>query len=491
MTDRPIEPVRVRFAPSPTGGLHVGGARTAYFNWLFARQHRGVLVLRIEDTDVERSSDASERGVLDDLRWLALGWDEGPDVGGPFGPYRQSERVALYRERAEALLARGLAYPCFCTDADLELRRAAALAAGRPPHYDGRCRALAGTERAARLREGGPWSVRFAVEPRGWVLDDEVRGEVRFPPGMVGDFVLVRSSGLPTYNFACAVDDAAMRISHVIRAEEHLSNTARQLMLIEALGEPAPRYAHAPLILNADRSKMSKRAGEAAVAVGDWRRAGYVGDALLSYLALLGFHPGDAREILSREELLAAFSLERVGASGSVFDPDKLRWTNAHVLHHASGAQLADWSAGFLPEAALALSRATLEAWLELVRGNLTTLADVAGELAPLLEVPLSFEPDAAQALASPRARALCGELAAALETLAEYRAEVFKSALRSLGERLGVKGKELFQPVRAALTGRVHGPELPRLAESLGRERCVARLRAAAEPHPSQGGIA
>ncbi len=489
--DAPVTAVRVRFAPSPTGWLHVGGARTAYFNWLFARQHGGVFVLRIEDTDVERSSEASERGVLDDLRWLGLEWDEGPEVGGAFGPYRQSERVATYRECAEALLTRGLAYPCFCTDAELETRRAAALAAGRPPHYDGRCAALAGVERAARLREGGPWSVRFAVERRDWVLDDAVRGEVRFPAGMVGDFVVLRSNGLPTYNFACAVDDAAMRISHVIRAEEHLSNTARQLMLLAALGADAPRFAHVPLILNPDRTKMSKRAGEAAVAVGDWRRAGYVAEALLSYLALLGFHPGDAREILSRAELLEAFALDRVGTSGSIFDPDKLRWTNASVLHHASGADLARWGEEFLPAGARGLGRDALGALLELVRGNLTTLADLAPELEPLLAARVTFEPDAAAALDAPRAREVCAALADALEPLAEYRAEVFKSALQALGARLGVKGRELFQPVRAALTGRVHGPELPRIAESLGRERCVARLRAAADHHPSQGGNA
>jgi glutamyl-tRNA synthetase len=332
--------VRVRFAPSPTGWLHVGGARTAYFNWLFARQHQGAFVIRVEDTDVARSTEQSESGVLDDLRWLGLTWDEGPDLGGPHGPYRQSERLALYRESADRLMASGLAYPCFCTDAELDERRRAALAAGRPPHYDGRCRAYSDAQREAARAEGRPASVRFTVEARDWVLDDLVRGEVRFPAGMVGDFVLLRSSGLPTYNFACVVDDAAMRISHVIRAEEHLSNTVRQLMLYPVIGAAPPRFAHVPLILNPDRTKMSKRSGEAAVAVSDWRRAGYVADALLSYLALLGFHPGDEREILSRAELLEAFSLDRVGRSGSVFDADKLRWVNAHLLHHADGGRL-------------------------------------------------------------------------------------------------------------------------------------------------------
>ena len=473
--------VRVRFAPSPTGWLHVGGARTAYFNWLFARQHGGAFVLRIEDTDLERSSAASEQGVLDDLTWLGLDWDEGPDRGGPHAPYRQSERLALYRERAGALLERGLAFHCFCTDAELAERRQAAAAAGRPPHYDGRCRALSPAERDAARAAGRPESVRFRVEQRDWSFDDLVRGTVTFPAGMVGDFVILRSSGLPTYNFACVVDDRDMRISHVIRAEEHLSNTLRQLMLFDAFGAAPTRYAHVPLILNADRTKMSKREGEAAVAVGDWRRAGYTAGALLSYLALLGFHPGDEREILSREELLEAFSLGRVGKSGSVFDPDKLRWTNASILHHAGGAELRTWGAEFLPEAARGLPAERVEAVLELVRGNLTTLADLPVELAPLLVDAVTVELDAAAVLAGPAAAARCGALADDLEGLAEWSMDGFKSAVLSLGRRTGVKGRELFQPVRCALTGRTHGPELPAIAAWLGRDRCLARLRRAA----------
>jgi nondiscriminating glutamyl-tRNA synthetase len=473
--------VRVRFAPSPTGSLHVGGARTAYFNWLFARQHGGALVLRVEDTDVERSSADSESGVLDDLRWLGLDWDEGPDRGGPHGPYRQSERLGLYREHAELLVAQGAAYPCFCTDDELEERRKSALAAGRPPHYDGRCRRLSAAEREALRRESRPESIRFAVPPGDQVLDDLVRGDVRFPAGMVGDFVLLRSSGLPTYNFACVVDDSGMRITHVIRAEEHLSNTPRQLMLYQALGGTPPRFAHVPLILNRDRTKMSKRSGEVAVAVGDWRRAGFVPEALLSYLALLGFHPGDDREILSREDLLAAFTFERVGRSGSVFDPDKLHWVNAHLLHHAGGAQIEAWGEAFLPAAARALDPARRTALLEAIRGNLSTLADLPGELAPFVDDPLVFEPAARSALAGEKVAELCEALASALDGLAPWSGEQVKSAVQSVGRSVGLKGRELFQPVRAALTGRTHGPELPLVAELLGRERCVARLRAGA----------
>jgi len=490
--------VRVRFAPSPTGWLHVGGARTAYFNWLFARQHGGRFVLRVEDTDVGRSSGESERGVLDDLRWLGLEWDEGPDADGPYGPYRQSERLALYRERAGQLVAAGRAYRCFCTDDDLERRRREALAAGRPPHYDGRCRVVGPDESARRAAAGEPASVRFRVPDREWRLDDHVRGAVTFPSGMVGDFVILRSSGLPTYNFACVVDDAAMRISHVLRAEEHLANTPRQLMLYEALGERPPEFAHVALILNRDRTKMSKRSGEAAVAVGDWRRAGYVPEALLSYLALLGFHPGDDREILSREELLAAFSLERLGQSGSVFDAAKLAWVNRHYLHHASGAVLAAWvEAGPGPAAdgesgaadwresvrrlTAGLPAASVEKLLEGVRGNVSTLADLPGELEVLAGGELRFEAEAVAALAAPGAAELCADLAAEAAALAEWRGEAFKSAVQAAGKRQGRKGRDLFMPVRAALSGRTHGPELPLLAELLGKDRCIERLHDAA----------
>jgi nondiscriminating glutamyl-tRNA synthetase len=473
----------------------VGGARTAYFNWLFARQRGGRFVLRIEDTDAGRSSGESERGVLDDLRWLGLEWDEGPDKGGPFGPYRQSERLAAYHEHAERLVAAGRAYRCFCTDADLEPRRQAALAAGRPPHYDGRCRALGAQESAARARAGEAASIRFAVPDREWKLDDHVRGAVTFPAGMVGDFVVLRSSGLPTYNFACVVDDSAMRISHVLRAEEHLANTPRQLMLYEALGAKPPEFAHVALILNRDRTKMSKRSGEAAVAVGDWRRAGFVPEALLSYLALLGFHPGDDREILTRDDLLQAFALDRLGSSGSVFDAAKLAWVNRHYLHHASGPQLAGWLAdGPGPgaegeadwRAAVAGLTAGLpaggaEKLLEGIRGNVATLADIPGEIEVLTGAELRFETEAAEALAAPGAAELCDALAEGCRGLAEWSGEAFKSAVQVTGKRLGRKGRELFMPVRAALSGRTHGPELPLLAELLGRNRCIERLHDAA----------
>jgi glutamyl-tRNA synthetase len=471
----------------------VGGARTAWFNWLFARRHGGVFVLRVEDTDAERSSPVSEQGVLADLRWLGLQWDEGPDVGGPCAPYRQSERQALHLEYTARLLAMGHAYRCFCSDAELETRRASAVAAGRPPHYDGRCRRLDRSEAERRAQAGEPHSVRFQV-PEGEVrLEDAVRGTVVFPPGVIGDFVVMRSSGLATYNFACAVDDHLMGITHVIRAEEHLANTPRQLLLHRAFGWAPPVFAHVGLILNPDRSKMSKREGEASVAVVDWRRAGFVADAMLAYLGLLGFHPGDEREVLTRDEMIEAFTLDRLGLSGSVFDADKLRWMNAHWLHHADGAQLLAWAdaAGadapaFVPAAARAWPRERLLRVLEALRGNLGTLADLPDALAPFLEDTPGAEPEALAALAAPGAEAVCAAAAREFAGLADWNAAGVKAILRGLGPALGVKGAGLFQPIRAALTGRTHGPELPVIAELLGREVCVQRLtRAGSGPPP------
>jgi glutamyl-tRNA synthetase len=328
------------------------------------------------------------------------------------------------------------------------------------------------------------------------VLHDLVRGEVRFPEGMVGDFVLLRSNGLPTYNFAATVDDAAMRITHVIRAEEHLANTPRQLMLYEALREKPPDFAHVPLILNSDRSKMSKRQGEVAVAVSDWRRAGYVPDALLAYLAFLGFHPGDDREILTREELLEAFAMERIGKSGSVFDAQKLSWVNAHFLHHADGARILGWVERARdeepPEWIQAFDRLAhgvkpeiLKTVVELVRGNIRTLEELPAELAVLLDSP-RLEDAARPVLEDPKARQVCRAVADELRGLAAWTGSEIKSAILRAGARLGVQGKVLFQPVRVALTGRTHGPELALLAEFLDKEPGLSYLDGAAQERTS-----
>ncbi|HEX6176908.1 MAG TPA: glutamate--tRNA ligase, partial [Thermoanaerobaculia bacterium] len=315
--------VRVRFAPSPTGHLHVGGARTAIFNWLFARHHDGTFLIRVEDTDQARSTRESEEMVLDDLRWLGLGWAEGPDVGGPHAPYRQSERVAIYRKAADDLIARDVAYRCYCSEEELEAKRKAAEAEGRPPHYDLKCwYARKGAGEDTRAPNS---AIRFHVPDDGDVtINDLIRGEVTWKKESLGDFIVVRSDGHPTYNFSVVVDDHEMEITHVIRAEEHLTNTHRQVLIYRAMGWQVPQFAHVSLILGQDRTKLSKRHG--ATSVSQYADDGFLPDAMVNYLTLLGWSSPDGEEIFTREELIAKFSLDRVNPAPAVFDPQKLDW---------------------------------------------------------------------------------------------------------------------------------------------------------------------
>jgi len=478
--------VRVRFAPSPTGSLHIGGARTALFNWLFARGRGGVVALRSEDTDIERSTAASEAAVLDDLRWLGIDWDEGPDTGGPFGPYRQSERKEIYRAEAERLVAAGQAYPCFCTDEELEARRRAAQAAGRTPQYDGTCRDLDEEERDARRAEGRPESLRFRVPGEPAVVRDLIRGDVVFPADAVGDFVILRSNGLPTYNFACVVDDAAMRFTHVIRGEEHLSNTNRQVFLYRALGHPEPAFAHISLILNPDRSKMSKRSGEAATFVSEFRAQGYLPEALINFLALLGWSWDGEREMFSRQELTEKFSLERVNATPAVFNREKLEWMNGQYLRAMPLAERAARVRAYLaergrlparPDAAEFLERATAA-----VGDRLKTLADVEGYAGFAFSEAFDVDPAArAEVLAKAGARERLLALAERVEKAEPFTVEALEEAARALASELGVKAGDLFFPARVALTGRKVAPGLFEVILLLGKERAVRRLREAA----------
>jgi glutamyl-tRNA synthetase len=480
-------PLRVRFAPSPTGSLHIGGARTALFNWLVARGRGGVLVLRSEDTDVARSTAESERAVMDDLRWLGLEWDEGPDHGGPHGPYRQSERRAIYRAAADRLLAAGTAYPCFCTDEELEAKRKAAQTAGRAPIYDGACRNLDEAAQAARRASGAPESARFRVSGRDVPVHDVVRGLVTFPGETIGDFVILRSNGLPTYNFACVVDDAGMRISHVIRGEEHLTNTGRQMLLYEALGETPPAFAHISLILNTDRSKMSKRSGEAATFVSEFRAQGYLPEALINFLALLGWSWDGEREIFSRSELVGKFSLERVNATPAVFNRDKLEWLNGQYLRAMPIPERAARVAAWLAEQGRMLDRPDAAAFLEravaAVGDRLKTLADVEAYAGWAFGDAFEIDPAArAEAAAKPRAAELLRALAETVSQTEPFAPPALEAAARALAERFGVKPGDLFFPARVALTGKKVAPGLFEVMELLGRERTVARLRAAAE---------
>jgi nondiscriminating glutamyl-tRNA synthetase len=463
--------MRVRFAPSPTGHLHVGNARTALFNWLLARHHQGTFVLRVEDTDRERSTEVSEASIKDDLRWLGLAWDEGVDAGGAYGPYRQSERLALYESHTTRLLDGGHAYYCFCSTDQLEAERQAALAAGRPPKYSGRCRGISLADARARRDHGERPAVRLRVPAdREIAFDDLVRGRVAFHTDVIGDPVIVRGDGVAAYNYAVVVDDALMAITHVVRGEDHISNTPRQLLVYEAFGWTPPAFAHLSLVLGPDHAPLSKRHG--ATSVAEFRAKGYLPEALANYLALIGWSPGEGEEVLPLAELARRFDLATVGHSAGVFDEAKLAWINRHYLKAAPAGRLAELTlphlaaAGWLPSPQP--SAAGL-AWLDQVVPPLAASVDRVPEIADRMR--LIFEYDAAAALAldavraeasEPLARAVVGAWAAALAGSPRLTTkEAFRAVAKQVGAATGTKGKALFHTIRLATTGAPDGPEL------------------------------
>jgi len=478
---------RVRFAPAPTGSLHVGGARTALFNYLFARRNGGALVLRVEDTDIARSASESELVIQDDLRWLGIRWDEGPDVGGPHAPYRQSDRTDRYALAAAQLIETDHAYPCYCTLEELEAERAAAEKSGVAPRYSGKCRGLTREQRAQREAEGRRPALRFIMPQREVFVEDLVRGSVHFPAGSIGDFVIVKSDHGPTYNFAAVVDDGDMEITHVIRGDEHLPNTPRQVALYEALSRPLPLFAHVSMILAPDHQKLSKRHG--ATAIAEYRALGFVPEALVNYLALLGWSPGDDTELFTLDDLAAAFSLERVQKSPAVFDQPKLRWFNAHYIRAkplVERAELfADWAAR--DERVRGAPELDDAKWRELlaaaISDHVEALGQVAAEVAALLSDRVELEDAVKDALADDAARALATGLAEAAAgvrdrgALAEY---VSKEGLAKFGVKYGLKGRALYRPIRVAVTGTDHGIELPLLLTLLGPKRVASRIRSA-----------
>jgi glutamyl-tRNA synthetase/nondiscriminating glutamyl-tRNA synthetase len=459
--------MRVRFAPSPTGQLHVGNARTALFNWLLARGSGATFIVRIEDTDVERSSRESEAAIVHDLRWLGLDWDEGPDVDGSRGPYRQSERLHLYQSYAKELLAADAAYYCFCA-APLDAERQDALAAGRPALNACTCRRLSREQAAARIAAGEPAAIRFRVPAdRDVVFTDVVRGEVRFRTDVISDPVIVRADGHPTYNFAVVVDDALMEVTHVIRGEDHISNTPRQILLYEAMGFTPPAFAHLSLVMGPDHSPLSKRHG--ATSVAEFRSKGYLPEALVNYLALIGWSPGGGDELLPIDELARRFSLEGVGHSAGVFDEEKLAWVNRHYLKIADPARLAELSLPYFNDAGLRMTPDTrgldfLASAMAMASASVDRLNQVPARLSFL------FDYDAAAALGDPRvleemrhdaARSVVGAFAEALASAPRLDRERFRTVANDVKARTGQKGKALFHPIRIALTGRAEGPEL------------------------------
>jgi nondiscriminating glutamyl-tRNA synthetase len=474
-------PVRVRFAPSPTGHLHVGNARTALFNWLFARQTGGVMVLRIEDTDVERSEARFETQLLDDLKWLGLDWDEGPDLGGPYAPYRQSDRLEIYREHAERLVSESKAYLCFCSQEELERDREQKLATGQPPIYSGKCRALDPAEVQHRRASGEAAAIRLRIPEHPIRFHDIVHGMVEFSNEVVSDPIILRSTGIPVYNYVVVVDDALMKITHVIRGDDHLSNTPKQVALYEALGWPVPQFAHLSTILGADRERLSKRHG--ATSIANFRDMGVLPEALMNYLALLGWAPtGGTREIFTPEELCKEFSLERVTPSPAVFDMEKLYWLNRHYIKQSAPERIERLAepffvgAGLLPENPDERTRAWSAKVVALLAPSVDRLEQLPERAALIFRYDASAalgSPDNAEVLVAPKTDAVLAAFAEQVKSKEQDVAgalglpltpERFKAIMNEVKSRTGAKGKDLFHPVRIALTGSHSGPEFDKL---------------------------
>ena len=480
----PTAPVRVRFAPSPTGTLHVGGARTALFNYLLARKTGGAFVVRVEDTDEARARAESEQAILRDLRWLGLEWDEGPQAAGKYGPYRQSERLEMYRDIAAKLVELGKAYRCYCSASELEAARSAQHEAGiAASRYAGTCRTLGAAERAANDAQGRPFSVRFIVPPGQTVVDDVIKGPVTFDNHAFGDFVIVKTAGGPTYNFAAALDDATMEITLVLRGDEHLSNTPLQLMVLAALGLSAPRYAHVPLILNEQHQKLSKR--HQTVDVESYRAAGFLAPALVNHLALLGWSPGDEREFFTLPELIAAFSLDRVGKSPAVYNEARLRAFNQHYLRALPPGALRDMLAAAMREHSLLEDPAPptalrwIETFLEAYGEGLHSVAEAIPLVAALRAESVVIPALELERLRSREVLFFLDAVGQYVDKQPELRGLPLGKVIPAIAEEFGLAKKDAYHAVRMALTGEEKGAPLNLLFPLLGHERIIMRIAA------------
>jgi len=481
-------PIRVRMAPSPTGPLHIGTARTSLYNFLFARHTGGAFVLRVEDTDLLRGTTEWEQDIIDNLHWLGLSWDEGPQVAGgddvgPYAPYRQSQRMDLYGREADRLLASGAAYHCWCTPEELDAVRREQERTHQPPRYNGRCLSLTDADRAAFTAEGRRPALRFRVAPEQVTFDDLIRGEVTFDNALLGDFVIVRGDGMPLYHFVVVVDDEAMGITHVLRGEDHLSNTPKHIALIRALGYREPRFGHIPLILNADRSKMSKRKSQTAMTA--YREQGYLPEAMVNFLAFLGWSPGTEEEIFTLTELAERFDIGHVHKAGAIFDKDRLDHLNGVYIRALTDAELASRLRPFLPSA---LDDGMLLRLVPLLKERLVRLGD-ATELAAFLtetdaQVAGLYDPELllakGRSVAEVGAALTAAQAAISAVPEAEFTAEELEARARAAAEAHGWKAGDFFRPLRVAVTGRMVSPPLFGSMELLGKERTLARITAA-----------
>jgi len=478
-----MDKIRVRFAPSPTGYLHIGNARTALFNWLLARGHNGFFILRIEDTDLDRSEQIYMDHIMDDLRWLGLDWDEGPDVGGPYGPYRQTDRLTVYSEFAEKLIKEGKAYYCYCTNEELETRRKDALAKGRTIKYDNRCRDLTREQIAEYESRGVKPALRFKVEPRTIEIDDIVRGRVSFDTNQMGDFVIMKGVGVPAFNFAVTVDDCLMEITHVIRGEDHLSNTPRHIMLFEALGYKLPQFAHMSMTLGPNGGRLSKRSG--ATSIADYRKRGYLPQGLVNYLALLGWSPKDDREMLSTEELKSSFDLSGLNKSSAIFDRDKLNWLSGQYIRVSPVEKITDLAISYLQEDGYLHSQVNEQQynWLlkmiESIQDHLHCVSEVCG-FADIFfnKKAMTLTAEEEVVLKTPESKQVLEALAKNLGDASKINPDKVNEIFKQVQTETGQKGKKFFMPVRLALTGRAHGPELTKIIPVLNHDLIFNRLK-------------
>ncbi|WNS42769.1 glutamate--tRNA ligase [Paenibacillus sp. MMS20-IR301] len=477
--------VRVRYAPSPTGHLHIGNARTALFNYLFARNLGGKFIIRIEDTDLKRNIAEGEESQLKYLKWLGMDWDESVDVGGEYGPYRQTERLDLYRVYWQDLLDRGLAYRCYCTEEELEAEREEQTARGETPRYSGRHRNLTEEQRLAYEAEGRIASIRFLVpEDRTYTFNDIVKGSISFNTKEMGDFVIVKKDGIPTYNFAVAVDDHLMAISHVLRGEDHISNTPRQLMIYEALGWEAPLFGHMTLIVGDDHKKLSKRNESIIQFIEQYDQLGYLPEALFNFIALLGWSPEGEEEIFTQEQLISIFSADRLSKSPAVFDTNKLAHLNNHYIKHADPKRIAALAiphlqkAGRLPEVLDEQKQAWAESLVALYQEQMVSASDIVGLSELFFRSHLELETEAAQILAEAQVPEVLSAFLAKVEAAEDFSAGNMAVLIKEVQKETGHKGKALFMPIRVALTGQMHGRDLNATIALLGRNQVIERLK-------------
>lgn len=477
--------VRVRYAPSPTGHLHIGGARTALFNYLYARANGGKFIVRFEDTDQTRHVETGVDNQLNGLRWLGIDWDESLDIGGDYGPYRQMERLPLYLPFVDRLLADHRVYYCYCTEEELDRERKEQEERGETPRYSGRCRHLTPEQAEAFRAEGRKPTLRFRVpEDQTIVIEDEVRGRVEFDSNGIGDFIIARPDGIPMYNFAVVLDDHLMDITHVIRGEEHLSNSPRQVLIYEALGVTPPKFAHLSLILNTDRKKMSKRDESIIQFVQQYEELGYLPEAVLNFIALLGWSPQGEEELLGREELIEQFGLDRVSRSPAVFDMDKLNWMNNTYIKKADPARIYELAlphlqkAGYLPAELTPEQSEWAQALVALNQERLQYAAEIVDHAALFFQELAEYDDEANALLAEEHVPVVLASFLKQVEQAETLRPEDVKALLKSVQQETGFKGKQLFMTTRVALTGQMHGPDLNQTIYLLGKEKVAERLR-------------